>query len=242
MSKIGANIRKIRLTKGFSQAQFANIFGLTRASIGAYEEGRAEPKIDTVIEIAKYFSISLDIIFTKNITVNSLTNFNVSKISNSDPQFVAPKNTVTLNVIAIEANTDAKSLLKFLDKKKTSNPIEFPKLIAADADTYFNLTKSGIEGLNAQNILGMICKTNTKPQKDATVMIVTAEAIAIGNYINGTETITLQILNSSIVKEFKNVKYIFEIQSFFTHHIDIIHHIDAKLAKLEARLDNLNSN
>jgi transcriptional regulator with XRE-family HTH domain len=55
MSKIGSNIRKIRTVKGLNQSQFAELFDLNRARIGAYEEGRAEPKIDVVIEIAKYF-------------------------------------------------------------------------------------------------------------------------------------------------------------------------------------------
>jgi transcriptional regulator with XRE-family HTH domain len=52
MSYFGRNIRKIRAAKNISQSSFADLFKLTRASIGAYEEGRAEAKIDTIIEIA----------------------------------------------------------------------------------------------------------------------------------------------------------------------------------------------
>ena len=57
MSKIGNNIRKIRSVKNLNQSDFADLFELKRASIGAYEEGRAEPKINTVIEIANYFGV-----------------------------------------------------------------------------------------------------------------------------------------------------------------------------------------
>ena len=77
MSKIGSNIRKIRTVKGLNQSQFAELFDLNRARIGAYEEGRAEPKIDVVIEIAKYFSIPLNDIFVKDLTVNQLTHFDL---------------------------------------------------------------------------------------------------------------------------------------------------------------------
>jgi transcriptional regulator with XRE-family HTH domain len=77
MSYIGRNIRKIRAIKGYSQAEIANILDITRASIGAYEEGRAEPKTDTMMLIAKYFSIPIDTLLTKEITVNELTNFNI---------------------------------------------------------------------------------------------------------------------------------------------------------------------
>tara|TARA_Y100000739_G_C20533840_1_gene430258 strand:+ start:273 stop:935 length:663 start_codon:yes stop_codon:yes gene_type:complete len=75
MSVIGKNIKKIRNTKGLSQTEFGKIFDLTRGSIGSYEEGRAEPKIETLKEIAKKFSISLDDIITKELTVNQLSGF-----------------------------------------------------------------------------------------------------------------------------------------------------------------------
>lgn len=80
MSKIGKNIRKIRITKGLSQTAFANLFNLTRASIGAYEEGRAEPKTDTTLQIAKYFSIPIEALLTEELTVNRLTNFNLKSV------------------------------------------------------------------------------------------------------------------------------------------------------------------
>ena len=72
MSQIGANIRKIRLVKKMSQAEFASLFDLARPSIGAYEEGRAEPKIDTIIKIASYFKLSVDLLITKELTVDDL--------------------------------------------------------------------------------------------------------------------------------------------------------------------------
>ena len=80
MSKIGMNIRKIRATKGLSQTAFANLFNITRASIGAYEEGRAEPKTDIMLQIAKYFSIPVESLLSEELTVNRLTNFNLKSV------------------------------------------------------------------------------------------------------------------------------------------------------------------
>ncbi len=80
MSKIGKNIRKIRATKGLSQTAFANLFNLTRASIGAYEEGRAEPKTDITLQIAKYFSIPVEALLSEELTVNRLTNFSLKSV------------------------------------------------------------------------------------------------------------------------------------------------------------------
>jgi transcriptional regulator with XRE-family HTH domain len=76
MSFFGKNIKKIRVIKGLSQQAFAEIFSLKRATLGAYEEGRSEPKIDTIIRVANYFSISIDDFLTKEITVNQLLRFN----------------------------------------------------------------------------------------------------------------------------------------------------------------------
>ena len=60
MSVVGINIKKIRGVKGLNQTDFANLFGLTRANIGSYEELRAEPKIDTIIKIATYYKLPID--------------------------------------------------------------------------------------------------------------------------------------------------------------------------------------
>lgn len=87
MSLIGKNIKKIRMVKKMSQAEFARLFSVARPSIGAYEEGRAEPKIDTVIAIAKHFGISIDALLTKEITINELLKFKIldKNTLNKDP-------------------------------------------------------------------------------------------------------------------------------------------------------------
>lgn len=77
MSAIGNNIKKIRGVKSLNQSDFADLFNLKRASIGAYEEGRAEPKIATVIEIANYFGISIDQLLKKELSVNDLSRFDI---------------------------------------------------------------------------------------------------------------------------------------------------------------------
>ncbi len=77
MSHIGNNIRKIRGVKKLNQSDFADLFNLKRGAIGAYEEGRAEPKIETIMDIANYFSISLDDLLTKELSVNDLYRFDI---------------------------------------------------------------------------------------------------------------------------------------------------------------------
>ncbi|MCB2377259.1 LexA family transcriptional regulator [Hymenobacter sp. BT635] len=77
MSYVGKNIRKIRTVKKLSQAAFAELFGLARPSVGAYEEGRSEPKMETLIQIAHHFGLSVDLLLTKELTVNELYHFDI---------------------------------------------------------------------------------------------------------------------------------------------------------------------
>lgn len=84
MSKIGKNIRKIRTVKKLSQAAFAQIFNLARPSVGAYEEGRAEPRIDTILQIANYFGLSIDALLKKDLTINELVRFDSLKNKKQD--------------------------------------------------------------------------------------------------------------------------------------------------------------
>ncbi len=75
MSLFGKNIRKIRNVKNMSQQAFADLFDLKRGTLGAYEEERSEPKIETLLKIANYFSITVDDLLTKELTVNHLLKF-----------------------------------------------------------------------------------------------------------------------------------------------------------------------
>ncbi|VXB31851.1 XRE family transcriptional regulator [Flavobacterium sp. 9AF] len=77
MTYFGTNLKKIRQIRGLSQQAFAELIDLNRGVISSYEEGRAEPKIETLLRIANYFGIPTDDIISKPLTVNQLANFNL---------------------------------------------------------------------------------------------------------------------------------------------------------------------
>ena len=90
MSFIGKNIKKIRSVKKLSQQAFADDFGLTRANIGSYEEGRAEPKITMVVEIANKFGISVEALLNQELKVNDIIKFKPADKFDSDPKIKRP--------------------------------------------------------------------------------------------------------------------------------------------------------
>jgi transcriptional regulator with XRE-family HTH domain len=53
-------LRHYRKQKGVTQAVLAEALGLNRPVIGAYEEGRAEPKLEVLRRMAAYFGITVD--------------------------------------------------------------------------------------------------------------------------------------------------------------------------------------
>jgi transcriptional regulator with XRE-family HTH domain len=67
VEKVTSNIRHLRKNAGYTQAQLAEKLDIKRSLVGAYEEGRAEPKLSTLVNVAKLFDISLDELITADL-------------------------------------------------------------------------------------------------------------------------------------------------------------------------------
>ncbi|RAK70387.1 LexA family transcriptional regulator [Hymenobacter edaphi] len=61
---INTNLKFWRRELSLTQAQLADKLSIKRSLIGAYEEGRAEPKLTTLVKMARLFGISLDALVT----------------------------------------------------------------------------------------------------------------------------------------------------------------------------------
>lgn len=89
MSFFGTNIKKIRQVKGLSQKAFADLLDLNRGVISSYEEGRAEPKIETILKVANHFSLDLDKLLTEALQTAQLLN-----VSGSDQLMLFPETVI----------------------------------------------------------------------------------------------------------------------------------------------------
>ncbi len=142
MSFFGRNIKKIRGVKGLSQKSFAELFDLKRATLGAYEEGRSEPKIDTIIKIANYFSISIDSLLTSDLTVNELLRFKedlILTVDDLEKEFLAVIPYVSeQKIISYGKYFDN---MKFIDDlPKLNLPVEDGKKLRAFTVTNLEMT------------------------------------------------------------------------------------------------------
>lgn len=68
MSIISNNLKYLRKKKGLTQQQFADAIGCKRASVGAYEEERAEPKYDLLNKIAEFYNLTIDELVNEEIS------------------------------------------------------------------------------------------------------------------------------------------------------------------------------
>ncbi len=117
LSYVGENIKKIRQAKKLSQADFAKIFNLARASVGAYEEGRSEPKIEMLISMANYFGISIDSLLTRKLTVNEIFKVNtLNEKLNKAHQLKGSDRSPNLNVRLVRAGGHLDYVVHHTDK------------------------------------------------------------------------------------------------------------------------------
>lgn len=123
MSFAGKNLRHLRTTRGWTQEEFANKLKIKRSLLGAYEEERAEPRIEVLEVIGGLFKLSLDDLLLKNLgdTKSSfLARRRAQKLASgvaeiqfvpvkaaagylagyADPEFIDELNTFTLPMLA----------------------------------------------------------------------------------------------------------------------------------------------
>ena len=57
---LGEKIYNIRKSSNLSQEEFGNIFNVSRQSVSKWETNQVQPELKTIIEISKFFNVSLD--------------------------------------------------------------------------------------------------------------------------------------------------------------------------------------
>lgn len=106
MNYLGDNIKALRKSKELTQADLAGKLGLTRSLIGAYEEGRSEPKLKTLQAICLLFKTDLTQLINKPID---------PKQSKGQPLADIPGN--TLRVLPVSVNAEGNEQVSLIPQK-----------------------------------------------------------------------------------------------------------------------------
>lgn len=123
MAVSNQNMKYLRKLRGWTQEEFAQKLGIKRSLVGAYEEERAEPRIDVLEVVCDIFKLTLDEILRKDLSDNKgnyLAKRRAMKLAGgrpdipfvpvkaaagylagyADPEFVDELNTFTLPMLA----------------------------------------------------------------------------------------------------------------------------------------------
>ncbi|MGZ8524602.1 MAG: helix-turn-helix domain-containing protein [Chitinophagaceae bacterium] len=123
MSMANQNMKYLRKLRGWTQEEFANKLRIKRSLLGAYEEERADPRIDVLEVVCDIFKLTLDDILRKDLSDNKsnyMAKRRAMKLASgrpdipfvpvkaaagylagyADPEFVDELNTFTLPMLA----------------------------------------------------------------------------------------------------------------------------------------------
>ncbi|RYY72894.1 MAG: LexA family transcriptional regulator [Gammaproteobacteria bacterium] len=123
MSQANKNLKYLRKLRGWTQEEFAQKLRIKRSLLGAYEEERAEPRIEILEAVADMFKLTLDDLLRRDVSDNKtsyLSRRRAQKLANgradipfvpvkaaagylagyADPEFIDELNTFTLPMLA----------------------------------------------------------------------------------------------------------------------------------------------
>jgi transcriptional regulator with XRE-family HTH domain len=75
MSFAGKNLRYLRKLRGWTQEEMANKLKIKRSLVGAYEEERAEPRLEVMESICSIFKLTLEDFLLKDLTAPRAMNY-----------------------------------------------------------------------------------------------------------------------------------------------------------------------
>ena len=214
MTMIGSNIKKIRTTKGLSQQAFAELFALTRGNISSYEESRAEPRIETVMQIANYFSIPLHQFISENLSIHKILKYNGDKLIEDENHII------NLQLRQVPFINDTIYMKCCYEELSFTDWDSFPKLVLPEVNNHhmlalsFNPNISHHESLPQYQmsdvlIFEEVTQQNIHLCQHKTGLFTTERDIMIGQYEMKDEKIDL------VLNDFKKERFDFKFPQRF---------------------------
>jgi transcriptional regulator with XRE-family HTH domain len=112
---INTNLKFWRRELGLTQAQLADKLSIKRSLVGAYEEGRAEPRLATLVNMARLFNIPLDSLATTDFTKKKYAK-TAAALREAGPP-VEPSDEKPLRVLAFTVGPDEKENIELVPLK-----------------------------------------------------------------------------------------------------------------------------
>ena len=164
MVNVNENIRFLRKKKGWTQEKFSKKIGIKRSLVGAYEEGRSDPRLNNLLKMCEVFQISLD-----NILKNDVSKLLDSQYLNSDSQDV--------KVLSITVDKLGEENIELINQKASAGYLNS----YSDFEFIQNLPKFQLPFLNFSGT------HRAFEIKGDSMLPLTSGSIVIGKYIEDIE-------------------------------------------------------
>jgi len=164
MVNVNENIRFLRKKKGWTQEKFSKKIGIKRSLVGAYEEGRSDPRLNNLLKMCEVFQISLD-----NILKNDVSKLLESQYLKSDSQDV--------KVLSITVDKLGEENIELINQKASAGYLNS----YSDFEFIQNLPKFQLPFLNFSGT------HRAFEIKGDSMLPLTSGSIVIGKYIEDIE-------------------------------------------------------
>jgi transcriptional regulator with XRE-family HTH domain len=150
---INTNLKFWRRELGLTQAQLADKLNIKRSLVGAYEEGRAEPRLATLVNMARLFNIPLDSLATTDFTKrkNAKT---AAALREAGPLVEAQPEEKPLRVLAFTVGPDDKENIELVPLKAAAGYLNgyADREFIEELPRFRNNEQNGRDILNGQPI------------------------------------------------------------------------------------------
>ena len=109
MSQVAENIKHLRKLHGWTQGEFADKISIKRSLVGAYEEGRADPRLNNLQNMSKVFGVSVDSMISRDLTAKTLEQIRSTQ-----------KNTVGMKVLSITVDQEDNEFIDLIPQKASA--------------------------------------------------------------------------------------------------------------------------
>ena len=111
MSVVSNNIKYLRKQMHLTQEQLAGKIGIKRSLLGAYEEGRADPRLNNLQKMADIFGVTVDMLIGRDITKMSDEELKGQQVKKKDS---------SLKILAITVDENENELIDLVPQKASA--------------------------------------------------------------------------------------------------------------------------
>ncbi len=112
LEKVNQNFRFLRKQEGKTQQEFADMLNIKRASVGAYEEGRAKPNLDVIKQLSEKYHVSIDWLITRDLSKIKAHEWRLGKESDISGK--------SLRVLSITLNDEERENIELVPVKASA--------------------------------------------------------------------------------------------------------------------------